>query len=273
MAGRATWKGLLKIRAVTIPIAVVPATASSAALGFHQLHAACSSRVTQTKWCDTCEHDVSTAEIVKGFEFAQGRYVTLSAEDLDTVRPLSTRVIDLVQFAAEASLDPIYIDRSYYLQPDGPRAIEPFLVLRDAMTGTVGIGKVAIYGREYVAAVRVRAGAFLLHTLHHAADIRPVDVVDGFRVHKEVTLARRLIAAARAPLQLAAFVDDYQADLQRLIDAKIAGAEILAPAIGTPALLPLREALTQSLLAAAATAKKIPAKVPSKKKPAPAAGR
>jgi len=107
MAARATWKGYLKISLVNIPIKVFPATESSGSISFNQLHAECQTRIQQKKWCPHCEREVPNSEIVKGFEFDRGRYVVMSEDDLAQVRPESTRVIDLVQFADSASLDPM----------------------------------------------------------------------------------------------------------------------------------------------------------------------
>jgi len=112
MSARATWKGYLKISLVNIPIKVFPATESSGSISFNQLHAECQTRIQQKKWCPSCAREVSNTEIVKGFEFDKGRFVIMSDEDLEHVRPASTRVIDLVQFADAASLDPMYVDRA-----------------------------------------------------------------------------------------------------------------------------------------------------------------
>ena len=135
MAARATWKGHLKISLVNIPIKVFPATESSGSISFNQLHAECQTRIQQKKWCPHHEREVPNSEIVKGFEFEKGRYVVMSDEDLERVRPESTRVIDLVQFADAASLDPMYVDRTYYLAPDGGIAADAFAVMRDGMQG------------------------------------------------------------------------------------------------------------------------------------------
>jgi DNA end-binding protein Ku len=263
MSARPTWKGVLKISLVTIPIKVFPATESSSGLDFNQLHKDCQSRVTQKRWCGTCEREVPTAEIVKGHEFEKGRYVILSDEDFAKVRPPSTRVIDLVQFAAAAALDPMYVDRTYYLAPDGLGG-EAFAVVRLAMRGRVGVGKLALYGREYLVAVRPVARHLVLHTLHHAAEIRQVDAfeLDGDAVEPaipQVRLGRQVIAALTGPLDLSGFQDDYKAGLQTVIDAKIAGQEIVVPPLDTPPVVNLREALTQSL--AVVSAKKKPARV------------
>src|SRR4029077_11437048 len=93
----------------------------------------------------------------------------------------STRVIDLVQFADESAIDPIYVDRAYYLAPDGKMAADAFAVMREGMHGKVGIGKLALYGREYLVAVRPQQRGIVMYTLHHAAEIRSIDEVDELK--------------------------------------------------------------------------------------------
>ena len=116
---------------------------------FNQLHRECQTRIQQKRWCPTCEREVTNTELVKGYEFEKGRYAVLEEEDIAKVRPESTRVINLVQFTDAANLDPIYFERPYYLAPDGAMAGEAFAVLREGMKGKAGIGKLALYGREY----------------------------------------------------------------------------------------------------------------------------
>ena len=112
MAARATWKGFLKVSLVNIPIKVFPATESSGTISFNQLHGDCQTRIQQKRWCPTCNKEVANTEMVKGYEFEKGRYVVMSEEDIEKVRPTSTRVIDLVQFDDAAALDPMYVDRT-----------------------------------------------------------------------------------------------------------------------------------------------------------------
>src|SRR5690349_7001427 len=154
MAARPTWKGFLKISLVNIPVRVFPATDSAATISFNQLHAECQTRIQQKRWCPNCDREVPLSEIVKGYEFEKGRYVVMEEEDIQKVRVESTRVIDLAQFTDETSIDPIYVDRAYYLAPDGAVAADAFAVMRDGMAGKAGIGKVALYGREYLVAVK-----------------------------------------------------------------------------------------------------------------------
>ena len=274
MAARATWKGYLKISLVNIPIKVFPATESSGSISFNQLHAECQTRIQQKKWCPHCEREVPNAEIVKGFEFEKGRYVVMSEDDLEKVRPESTRIIDLVQFADAAALDPMYVDRTYYLAPDGGVAADAFAVMRDGMRGKVGIGKLALYGREYLVAVRPFERGIVMHTLHHAAEMRGIDAVDELRSvpetvkPEEMKLARQVIQTFEQPLDLADYRDEYRAGLQTIIDAKIAGEEVVATTTEAPLkVVNLMEVLKKSLDAVSAS-KKRPVKAAITKAPA-----
>jgi DNA end-binding protein Ku len=263
MSARATWKGYLKISLVNIPIKVFPATESSGSIAFNQLHAECQTRIQQKKWCPHCSREVPNSEIVKGFEFEKGRYVIMSEEDLEKVRPESTRVIDLVQFADAASLDPMYVDRTYYLAPDGGVAAEAFAVMRDGMEGKIGIGKLALYGREYLVAVRPFQRGIVMHTLHHAAEMRGIESVDELNSvpasvrPEEMKLARQVIQTFEQPLNLADYKDEYREGLQRIIDAKVAGEEVVAPAAeAPPKVVNLMDALRRSLDTVSAGKKK-----------------
>src|SRR6476620_203615 len=228
MTPRATWKGFLKISLVNIPLKVFPATESSGSISFNQLHGECRTRIQQKRWCPHCNREVPNSEIVKGYEFEKGRYVVLTEEDFDKVRPESTRVIDLVQFADEAAIDPMFVDRAYYLAPDGGMASDAFAVMRDGMAGKVGVGKLALYGREYLVAVRPHGRGIVMHTLHHAAEIRGMESVEELASvptktkPEEIKLARQIISSFDAPLNLADYKDEYQEGLQKIIDAKIA---------------------------------------------------
>jgi DNA end-binding protein Ku len=266
MAARATWRGFLKVSLVNIPIKVFPASESGATLSFNQLHGECRTRIQQKRWCPHCEREVPQSEIVKGYEFEKGRYVVLSEEDIEKVRPESTRVIDLVQFGDQSAIDPMFVDRTYYLAPDGPMAADAYSVMREGMQGKIGVGKLALYGREYLVAVRPLKQGIVMHTLHHAAEVRSIESIEGLDTlavtpkPDEVKLARQVIGMFEAPLDLSTFHDEYREGLRKIIDAKIAGEEVVAPAIeAPPKVVNLMEALKKSL-DAVSTEKKKPAK-------------
>ena len=274
MAARPTWKGYLKVSLVTIPIKVYPATESSATLSFNQLHGECRSRIQQRRWCPKCEREVPNSELVKGYEFEKGHYVVLSDEDFDKVRPVSTRVIELTQFADDKALDPIYIDRSYYLAPDGAIAADAFAVMREGMAGKAGIGKLALYGREYLVAVRPQDTGMVMYTLHHAAEIRGISSIEELASvprqvkAEELKLARQVIGMFDKTLDIASYQDQYKEELRKVIDAKIAGREVVAPEIeAPPKVVNLMDALRKSL-DSVSTAKKKPARVVAIKRPA-----
>ena len=263
MAARATWKGFLKISLVNIPIKVFPATESAGSISFNQLHGECQTRIQQKRWCPQCSREVPNSEIVKGYEFEKGRWVVLSEEDFEKVRPASTRVIDLVQFADESAIDPMYVDRTYYLAPDGGMAADAFAVMRDGMQGKVGIGKLALYGREYLVAVRPFQRGIVMHTLHHAAEMRGIDSVEELNSvpvkvkPEEMKLAKQVIETFEQPLNLSDYKDEYREGLQRIIDAKVAGEEVVATsAEAPPKVVNLMEALKKSLDAVSAGKKK-----------------
>jgi DNA end-binding protein Ku len=254
MAARPTWKGFMKISLVSIPVRVFPATDSAATISFNQLHAECQTRIQQKRWCPTHQREVPLSEIVKGYEFEKGRYVVMSEDDLEKVRPASTRVIDLVQFTDAVSIDPIYFERPYYLAPDGAMATEAFAVMREGMKGKAGIGKLALYGREYLVAVQPRERGMVMYTMRHAKEVRSMDNIEELDnvpskiKPDEIKLAKQVIENFESEFNLTEFRDEYQEELQRIIDAKIAGEEVVATVEETPPkVVNLMDALRQSL--------------------------
>jgi len=254
MPPRPTWKGYLKVSLVNIPVKVYPATESSATISFNQLHSECQTRINQKKWCSKCEREISSAEVVKGYEFEKGRWVVVTDEDIAKVRTESTKVINLVQFADDSSIDPMYVDKAYYLVPDGGMAGDAYSVMRDGMQGKVGVGKVAIHGRESLVAVKPHKQGLVMYTLHHAAEIRTIDQIDELREVRgkvgpaEMKLAKQVIESFEGELDLKDYKDEYQEGLRQIIEAKVAGEEIVAPVEeAPPKVVDLMEALRRSL--------------------------
>jgi DNA end-binding protein Ku len=254
MAARPTWKGFLKISLVNIPVRVFPATDSAATISFNQLHAECQTRIQQKRWCPKCEREVPISEVAKGFEFEKGRYVVMDDEDMAKVRPESTRVIDLVQFTDASAIDPIYFERPYYLAPDGQMAFESFAVIREGMKGKAGVGKLALYGREYLVAVQPKDKGLMMYTMRRSNEIRSMGAIEELEgvpakvKPEEIKLAKQVISNFEGELDLADYKDEYQEELQRIIDAKIAGEEVVATEEqAPPKVVNLMDALRQSL--------------------------
>jgi DNA end-binding protein Ku len=254
---------------------VFPATDAGATLSFNQLHAECQTRIQQKRWCPHCEREVPNTDIVKGYEFEKGRYVIVDEEDVEKVRVESTRVINLEKFTDDTAIDPIYLERPYYLAPDGPVAREAFAVIREGMKGKAGIGKVALYGREYLVKVQPREQGLVMYTLRHANEIRSMEAIDELTdmpatvKPEEVKLARQVIGTFEGDVDFQSYRDDYQMGLREIIDAKIEGREIVAQEIeAPPKVVNLMDALRKSLDTISSTKKKSAA--PIARMPAPA---
>ncbi len=271
MAARPTWKGYLKVSLVTVPVRVFPATNATGVVRFNQLHAECRTRIRQKKWCEECDREVDKSEIVKGYEFEKGRYVVVDDEDIAKAKPESTRIINLLRFADVDSIDPIYVERPFYLAPDGKVAADAFAVLREALEGKAGIGKLALLGREYLVAVQPREKGLLMLTLRAAGEVRRMAAIDELEDlpetvnDAEVQLARQVIGTFAGDLDLSEFTDEYQSELRRIIDAKVAGEEVVETEADSPAkVVNLMEALRKSLDEVSAKKKK-PVKAPAKR--------
>jgi DNA end-binding protein Ku len=175
-------------------------------------------------------------------------------EDIQKVRVESTRVINLERFADDADIDPIYLERPYYLAPDGAVAQEAFAVIREGMKGKAGIGKVALYGREYLIKVQPRERGLIMYTLRHASEIRSMDAIDELNgvpttvKPDEVKLARQVIGTFEGDVDLQTYRDEYQEGLREIIDAKIDGREVVAAEReAPPKVVNLMDALRKSL--------------------------
>lgn len=258
MSARPTWKGFLKVSLVNIPIKVFSATEAGAGLSFNQLHGECQTRIQQKRWCPHCNREVPYAEIVKGYEFEKGHYVVVDDQDFDKVHVESTRVINLEKFTDSSAIDPIYLERAYYLAPDGPMASQAFAVMRDGMRGKAGIGKVALYGREYLVKVEPREEGLIMYTLRHTDEVRRMDAIDELATlpavnPAEVRLAQQVIGTFEGDVDLNDYRDEYQHGLREVIEAKIQGREIVTSDVEAPAkVVNLMDALRKSLDAVSA---------------------
>jgi DNA end-binding protein Ku len=242
---------------------VFPATDAGATLSFNQLHAECQTRIQQKRWCPHCQREVPNTELVKGYEFEKGKYVVIEDEDIDKVRVDSTRVINLEKFTDDTAIDPIYLERPYYLAPDGPVAAQAFAVVREGMAGKAGIGKVALYGREYLVKVQPRERGLIMYTLRHADEIRSMDGIDELAnvpeklKPEEVKLARQVMSTFEGDVDFQSYKDEYQEGLRQIIDAKIEGREIVTPEVeAPPKVVNLMDALRKSLDTISASKKK-----------------
>ena len=274
MAQRAYWKGHLRLSLVNISIELYTATASASRVSLHQIHKKSGKRVRYEKVVEGVG-PVDADEIVKGFETSKDEYVILEPEELDEIKLESKRTIDLVQFVDACEIDPRYFEKPYYVVPAGDDvAAEGFTVIREALRKAkmVGLGQMAVRGRDYVVAIRPCGDGLLLETLRFANEIRDSDTVfddiPDLKPGKEMMdLAGELIKRKVAPFKADAFKSRYATALRALIKEKKESGAVSedtsgdAPS-GGGKVIDLMEALKKSVAGEkkSAPAKKTPAR-------------
>lgn len=227
MAQRAYWKGHLRLSLVNISIELYSATASASRVSLHQIHKPSGKRIRYEKVVEgvgPVDHD----EIVKGFEASKDEYVILEPDELDEIKLESKRTIDLVQFVDACEIDPRYFEKPYYVVPtEDDVAAEGFTVIREALRKAkmVGLGQMAVRGRDYVVAIRPCGDGLLLETLRFANEIRDsnavFDDIPDLKPDKEMMeLAGELIERKVAPFKADVFKSKYAAALRALIKEK-----------------------------------------------------
>ncbi len=233
MAPRVYWSGHLRLSLVSIAVQMFAATERGNRLALHQIHGPTGKRVRYEKVVPGVGA-IDKDEIIKGFEFDKDRYVTLDSDELEQIKLESRKIINLVQFVGYDEIDPRYYDRPYYIVPDGDVAAEGFAVIRKALEDAkkVGLGEVAMRGRECLVGVKPCGRGLLLETLRYADEVRNSDSI--FNEIKEVILdqemvelADELIKRKTAAFDPSAFEDSYAAALRELIDHRREGEHVI----------------------------------------------
>src|SRR5437763_666603 len=231
---RSIWKGAISFGLVSIPVKLYSAT-EERDVSFHQVHREDGGRIRYKRVCQTCCEEVQYSDIAKGFELPSGEVVVLTDDDFADL-PLSTsRAIDVLEFVPLEQVDPIYFAKSYYLEPDAAGA-KPYVLLREALedSGRVALVKVALRQRESLATLRVRDGVFVLEMMLWPDEIREPAfgfLDDDIDVRpQELQMAQSLIETMAGDFRPEQYSDNYREALQALIEAKVAGREVVAPA-------------------------------------------
>lgn len=231
MAGRASWKGYLKLSLVSCPVKLFPATSASAGkISFNLLHKDTLNRVQQ-KYHDPELGEIDRADLVKGYQFEKDKYVVVTAEELDEIEVESSKTIDIDGFVDRADIDSIYQDNTYYLAPDGPIAEETFAVILDAMreAGKVAIARIVLSGRERLVTIDPIEDGFRLTTLRSAKEIRDasgaLDKLNAKYAPDMLAMAKQIIASKQMEFHPEAFEDRYEEALLTLVKSKIAGGQ------------------------------------------------
>src|SRR4051794_23636424 len=227
---RSIWRGAVSFGLVSIGVKLYSATEDKD-IRFHQVHVVDGGRVKYKRVCSIDGEEVEYSDIAKGYELPDGQLVILTDEDFEDLPLATRREIEVLEFVDQGEIDPIHFEKTYYLEPDGP-AVRPYVLLRDALenAGQVAITKIAIRSRESLAAMRVRDGVLVLHTMRWPDEIRRPDF--GFLDEdvavrpQELQMAEALISSMTGEFDPTEFKDDYRAALERLLEAKASGGEV-----------------------------------------------
>jgi DNA end-binding protein Ku len=216
---------------VTIPVNIYPATEPRAEIRFHWLHKKCGMRLRQQYYCPKDDEVVSRKDMIKGYEFAKGRYVTFTAEELEALEEQATQTIEVTEFLPIEKVDPIYFERPYHLGP-GKGGQRAFALLGQAMVQSerAALGKYAARGKQYLVLLRPSRDALVLHQLHYAEEIRPpVASIDGKVKDAELKLARQLIEQITTDrFKPEGYEDEVRSRVRAQIKRKVEGEEITA---------------------------------------------
>ncbi len=282
MAARAYWQGQIRLALVSIPVEIYAATKSGAQIAFHQIHEPTGKRIKYEKVVPGLG-EVKPEDIVKGYEIEKGQYVLLEPEEIEAVKLESKKTLELTQFVDQSEIDVLYYERPYYVVPADDLAEEAFIVLREALRRSkkVGLGQLAMRGREYIVSLKPCGRGMILETLRYADEVNRAqgyfrDIADDEPDAELLDLAETLIDKKTAPFKAGAFHDRYVDALERLIEKKkkAKGRKIIEEADEGPAkrggnVIDLMAALKKSVGSGAKEpAKAAPKKASAKRAPA-----
>ncbi|MCL6450113.1 MAG: Ku protein [Acetobacteraceae bacterium] len=251
---RPLWKGSISFGLVNIPVRLYAATERQAP-HFTQLHDRCRTPLRHVRFCPRCEREVGLEEVVRGYQVDPGRFVVFSEEELRALPLPSGRTVEILDFVDLKEIDPVYFDRTYYLEPleGGEKA---YALLRRAMEGTgqAAVARVLIRSREALAGIRVFDGRVLaLHLMFYAQEVRPVDELprrwsEPEVDQRELDMAVALIGNLRAPFSPEKYRSRYREALSALVQRKLEGQELVEVEAREPArVVDLMEALRESV--------------------------
>jgi DNA end-binding protein Ku len=230
---RSIWKGAISFGLVTIPVKLYSATEEKD-IRFHQVHREDGGRIKYKRVCAIDGEEVTYDDIAKGYDLGGGEMVLLTDEDFAELPLTTSHAIEVLEFVPAEQVDPILYNKAYYLEPEATAA-KPYVLLRDALTNTdrVAIVKVALRQREQLATLRVRDDVLVLNTMLWPDEIRRAkfDFLDDDIEARpaELAMAGSLIESMAAEFDPSVYTDNYREALQEVIDAKVAGREVVAP--------------------------------------------
>jgi DNA end-binding protein Ku len=236
MAPRAIWSGSISFGLVNVPVKLYSAVKQKD-VHFNQLEEKTGAHIKYKRVSEKTGKEVDYEKIVKGYEVAKGKYVTVTSEDLEAVAPEKTRTVDIEDFVALADIDPIYYEKTYFLTPDGEGAAKAYGLLLKAMEDKerVAIGRFVMRTKEYLCAIRPYDGILALETMYFPDEVVAKKDVPGVPERKasvgdkELKIATSLIESLTTEFKPSAYKDTYREAVLDMIDRKAKGEEIVMP--------------------------------------------
>lgn len=264
MAARPSWQGHLKLSLVTCPIAMYNAISPKGDVRFNLINPDTGNRIRMLTVDAGTEEPVDRKSLVKGYEVAKGEYITVTQDEIDSVRLESTKTIDIDSFVPAEDIDRLYWENPYYLVPDGKMAAEPFAVIRAAMehSGKVALGRLVMSQRERLVALEPRDNGIVATTLRSHEEVRAMkdffsDIPNVKADRDMIAIAEKIIAQKSEEFDASKFEDHYEEALRELIAQKQKGKKIVRPeAPKDTNVIDLMDALRASLKGSAATARR-----------------
>jgi len=250
---RSIWKGHIRFSLVTIPIRIYNAVDTQETIRFNQLHKEDNGAVGYDKKCKKCGKALSAEEIVKGYQFEPEQYVIVSPEDLEKIKLKSTKVIEIEGFIDASEVHPTLYESPYFAGPDGPVAAKTYSLLAQTLqaSGRVGIGKVVLRDREEVVLIAPQEGGLLLYKLRNPEELRKIsDVPQLEKVDPskdELKLSISLVESMSADLKDIDLKDRYRDALREMIEAKVAGKQVVTVQEEEKPVIDIMTALKQSI--------------------------
>lgn len=247
------WKGSISFGLVNIPVKMYAATEEKN-IKFRYLHNKCQTPIQTVRTCPHCQQEVPWNEVVKGYEYAEGKFVVMDEEELASLLPDPNKAIEILDFVDLNQIDPIYFQKTYYLgSPDQNN--KAYALLREALkqSNKIGVAHVTIRSKRTLAVIRVYQNCLVMETIHYPDEVRDANIVPGVPgsielPEKELQMAQQLIENLTTEFKPEQYQDEYRHAVETAIEKKISGQEVVEAPVRRPEkVIDLMEALKASL--------------------------
>lgn len=228
---RSLWKGAITFGLIYVPVKIYVANEKKD-VKFNYLHEKCNTPVRYVRSCPYCDKEVNMGEIIRGYEYEAGKYITIKDDELDQILGEKSRSVDIIDFVDVQNIDPVYFDKSYYLAPgEGGKKVYELLMKAMQKTNRAAIALITIRTRESLAIIRATEKVLIMETMFYANEVREVDKIEGIGGktslnENEIKMAIKLVNDLSTDFNPQKYTSSYRKKLHEMIKAKIAGETV-----------------------------------------------